>query len=513
MKLRFVLGRAGTGKTRHCLDEVRARLAEAPDGPPLILLVPEQATFTTEYALLGTPGVPGTMRAQALSFRRLAFRVMQETGGTALVPIGENGKNMLLFKLLHRHADRLRLFAGSAGQRGFVDKLNELLTEMKRYGVTPESLETLAADAALASPDGLLERKLHDIRLLYAELESALAGRYLDAEDGLAYLARGFGASSLAAAEIWVDGFHGFTPAEYAALETMIRCARSVTVTLTLDRPYGPGEQPPELDLFRPTAETYIRLRELAERSDVPVEPPFVLRPEPAPRWADSPMLAHLERHYGSRTPMAVPEDWFDPEHPRCGVVIRAAANRRAEVDAAARDILRRVQEDGLRWRDIAVMVRNLADYADLIEQTFSDYGIPFFLDRKSVIPHHPLVEFIRSALETVTGGWRHDAVIRCIKTELLTGPDSGIDRSDLDRLENYVLAAGIDGRRWLDPGSWRPLVRDPLEDEPGHAEEEDPDAFRRAVAMPGTDRRPARPVRPGARPRPGCPGDVRGAV
>jgi ATP-dependent helicase/nuclease subunit B len=482
VKLRFVLGRAGTGKTRHCLDEVRARLAEAPDGPPLILLVPEQATFTTEYALLGTPGVPGTMRAQALSFRRLAFRVMQETGGTALVPIGENGKNMLLFKLLHRHADRLRLFAGSAGQRGFVDKLNELLTEMKRYGVTPESLETLAADAALASPDGLLERKLHDIRLLYAELESALAGRYLDAEDGLAYLARGFGASSLAAAEIWVDGFHGFTPAEYAALETMIRCARSVTVTLTLDRPYGPGEQPPELDLFRPTAETYIRLRELAERSDVPVEPPFVLRPEPAPRWADSPMLAHLERHYGSRTPMAVPEDWFDPEHPRCGVVIRAAANRRAEVDAAARDILRRVQEDGLRWRDIAVMVRNLADYADLIEKTFSDYGIPFFLDRKSVIPHHPLVEFIRSALETVTGGWRHDAVIRCIKTELLTGPDSGIDRSDLDRLENYVLAAGIDGRRWLDPGSWRPLVRDPLEDEPGPAEEEDPDAFRRLL-------------------------------
>ena len=480
--LRFVLGRAGTGKTRRCLDEVRARLAESPDGPPLILLVPEQATFTTEYALLKDAGISGTMRAQALSFRRLAFRVMQETGGTALVPIGENGKNMLLFKLIHRHADRLRLFAGSAGQRGFVDKLNELLTEMKRYGVTPDRLDELAGQAGLGSPDDLLARKLHDIRLLYAELEDALAGRYLDAEDGLQHLARGFGSSSLAAAEIWVDGFHGFTPAEYAALEALIRSARGVTVTLTLDRPYGPGERPAELDLFRPTAETYIRLRELAERAGVPVEEPVVLRPEPAPRWTDSPMLAHLERHYGTRTPMAVPAEWLDPEHPRCGVVIRAAANRRAEVDAAARDILRRVQEDGLRWRDIAVMVRNLSDYADLIEQTFSDYGIPFFLDRKTVNHHHPLVEFIRSALETVTKGWRHDAVIRCVKTELLTEPGSGFDRSDLDRLENYVLAAGIDGRRWLDPESWRPLVRDPLEDEPGNAKEEDPEGFRRIL-------------------------------
>lgn len=483
MALKFVLGRAGTGKTRRCLDEVRARLADAPDGHPLILLVPEQATFTTEYALAATPGLPGAMRAQALSFRRLAFRVMQETGGTAFVPIGENGRNMLLFTLLRRHEERLRLFAGSAEQHGFVSRLNELLTEMKRYGVTPEHLDALEADGGFGPADGLLARKLHDVRLIYAELESALAGRYLDAEDSLAYLARGFGASSLREADIWIDGFHGFTPAEYEALESLIRHARSVTVTLTLDRPYEAGEQPHELDLFRQTAETYIRLRELAGQAGVRIEPPVVLQPDPVPRWRESPMLAHLERHYGTRTPMLVPDQtWLEPEHPHCGIVIRAAANRRAEVDAAARDMLRRVQQEGCRWRDFAVMVRNLADYADEIRHVFESYGIPFFLDQKEAVQHHPFVEFIRSALETVTKGWRHDAVIRCIKTELLTGPDSGLERSDLDRLENYVLAAGIDGRRWLDPGSWRPLVRDPLEDEPGSVKEVDADAFPRLL-------------------------------
>lgn len=40
MALRFILGRSGAGKTRFCLDEIRAELRERPDGAPLIMLVP-----------------------------------------------------------------------------------------------------------------------------------------------------------------------------------------------------------------------------------------------------------------------------------------------------------------------------------------------------------------------------------------------------------------------------------------------------------------------------------------
>lgn len=484
MPLRFILGRSGTGKTSFCMDEVRARVQENPDGHPLVLLVPEQATFQTEYALAGAPGAAGTIRAQALSFRRLAYRVMQETGGTALVPIGENGKNMLLYKLVHRLSGELTLFRSGAGQHGFIERMNELLTELKRYGIDPPSLGTFAAESGLTAADGLIGSKLHDIRVLYEALEHALAGHYLDAEDSLAYLARGFASSSLTEADIWVDGFHGFTPAEYEALGALLKHARSVTVALCLDKPYQAGERPHDLDLFHPTAQTYIRLRELAEQSDVELLPDVLLAPAVSPRWSDSPMLAHLERHYGGRTPLLVPDRAaFEPEHPACGVTMLAAASRRAEVDAAARDIVRRVQEEGLRWRDFAVMVRSSADYTDYIETIFADYGIPYFLDQKEAALHHPLVELIRSALETVTMGWRYEAVFRCIKTEMLTGTDGRVTRGDLDRLENYVLAAGIDGWRWHDEGNWKPLVRDPLEDEPGSAQELEPERFPRLIA------------------------------
>ena len=53
-----------------------------------------------------------------------------------------------------------------------------------------------------------------------------------------------------------------------------------------------------------------------------------------------------------------------------------------------------------MRWRDIAVVVRNLAAYEKLIEVIFSEYGIPCFIDRKIDITNHPLVRLILSMLD-----------------------------------------------------------------------------------------------------------------
>ncbi|MFF2481972.1 helicase-exonuclease AddAB subunit AddB [Paenibacillus sp. NPDC058071] len=479
MPLTFVLGRSGSGKTTYCLDRIRERLQERPDGPPLLMLVPEQATFQTEYALLKDSGLNGSIRAQAISFRRLAFRVMQETGGTALVPISDDGKHMLLYKIMNRLDSQLELFRSGAEQPGFIEKLSELLTEWKRYGIdaerTAEAAQANGADDAKLT--GLLGRKLRDLQLIYSQLEGELTGLYIDSEDYLSRLAQGFAeAPSMKGAEIWIDGFYGFTPKEYEALSVLLSSAANVTIALTLDRMYSEGERPHELELFHPTAETCAKLSELATAAGIDVHMPVLLsteveRPEGATagRFSSSPMLAHLERHYGMRVPMLPGSGNAQANGDASvseGISLHAAANRRAEVEAVARDMSRRVREEGLRWRDMAVMVRNAADYTDYIEAVLGDYGIPYFLDQKSPAVHHPLVEFIRSALETVLHGWKYEAVFRCIKTELLFPIDGSMPREQYDLLENYVLAGGIDGWKWLDAKRWRPLVPQSLEDD-----------------------------------------------
>ncbi|MGD0252173.1 MAG: hypothetical protein ABSC01_05705, partial [Verrucomicrobiota bacterium] len=59
VQARFLLGPAGSGKTFRCLADIRAALQEGAEGPPLILLVPKQATFQLERQLLTDPAVVG----------------------------------------------------------------------------------------------------------------------------------------------------------------------------------------------------------------------------------------------------------------------------------------------------------------------------------------------------------------------------------------------------------------------------------------------------------------------
>lgn len=503
MTIRFVLGRSGSGKSMRCLDDIRQRLLAGPDGHPLILLVPEQATFQAEHALVSTPGLNGLIRAQVLSFRRLAWRVMQETGDTARIPIGDTGKMMLLQRILHKRQEELKLFQTSAEQIGFIEKLHALYSELKRYGVSADSLDKhlqqffgegerdLSPQSGKRGISSLLSDKLHDMSIVLRDYEEELARHYLDGEDYLAHLAARLGSSSaVREAEVWVDGFFGFTPQEQAVVAACMKHCRSVTVTLCLDKPYGAGEKPHELNLFHPTAMTMVRLQEQIVTMGRGAAEVVMLDGDVPPRFIASPMLAHLERNYDLRLSRRKTLYPIDAElemesgipagvklSPAAlgsavsGIGIYAAVHRRAEVEGAARRIVGLVRDGGLRWRDMAVRVRNIEDYGELLATVFADYGIPCFFDQKRTVMHHPLIELIRSALEVVRGSWRYDAVFRCVKTDFLLPLETGvsgeeaIDRDAMDELENYVLAYGIQGYRWTDDRYWRSKTSFSLEE------------------------------------------------
>lgn len=452
MTLRFILGRAGSGKTHTCLEGIRQALRAEPDGPPVIFLVPEQATFQMEYALATTSGLGGIMRAQVLSFRRLAHRVLLETGGAARVPIGELGKRMVLRELLTRHQDKLRIFAKSAGRSGFADTLARSVSEMKMYRISP--VELAMAGGLLTPGQGLLRDKLADLELLYRAMEEYLAERYTDPDDYLNYLAERLESSpTVQGAEVWVDGFTGFTPQEFYVLQKILLTAGRVHVTLCLDPGLlgtkTAGNKLSEDEVFYPTWETYTKIIRLAEAARVAVTTPLLLTTaEPGGasvphRFRDCPAIARLEQYF-----FTYPAP--DYHGPAADFKLAAGANRRAEVEAVAREVIGLCRDRGYRWRDVAVVLRDLESYHELVSTVFQDHGIPFFIDRKRSVLHHPLIELIRSALEVVQRNWAYDPVFRYLKTDLVS-----VTRDRVDLLENYVLAHGIRGKKWLDDRDW----------------------------------------------------------
>lgn len=455
MSLQFVIGRSGSGKSSLILERISAKLREDPSGPPIILLAPEQGTFQIEQAIVQAPGIKGSVRVQVLGFRRLALRVMQETGGSALVPISEEGKKMLLYKILRRRKEDLKLYGHGSDQLGLIDRINALYTELKKYNADFTRLEEHVRMLESSSGESpLLKDKLHDLNILYREFDEELSRLYIDAEDHVIKLAEGARDSSyLRGAELWVDGFHAFTPQEYKALGAIMQAASNVTVALTLDRPYDDGIPPHELNLFHQTATTYMKLRDLAESVGIEVYPATLMKTRPFPRFKSSETLSYLESGYERRTP------WKESKPPADlaeALSLHAAANRRAEVEGTAREMVRLAREKGSRWRDMALFVRNIGDYEHIIKPVFEDFGIPYFMDQKASVLHHPLIELIRGALDVALKYWKYEDVFRCVKSEFLLPLDGSLTREDMDALENYALASGIQGYRWTDGRPWK---------------------------------------------------------
>lgn len=413
------------------------------EGPPLILLVPEQASFQMEKALTGHEGTYGVMRAQVLSFRRLGWLVFQEAGGTNRQYLDELGKMMTLRSILLKAAESLTVYKQMVREQGFVAKLAATFKEFKNYNITPEMLARQREELqAKDRPDGVLCQKIQDLELLFREYEGALAGLSTDPDDYLNLLAQRIGrAPSLKEARVWVDSFAGFTPQELEVLGSLMVHCRQVNVTLCLD--HLRLDQPvTEMDLFHPTQSTYVKLHQLAENLGVTVEPPKILaQPERARRFAN-PALGFLERNYDRHLEVYAGE----PEDIR---LVRAA-NRRVEVEGVAREILRLAREENWRYREMAVVLRDLESYQELVATVFQEYGIPFFLDAKRPVTHHPLVELITSALETVNTYWSYEPLFRYLKTDLVP-----VSRGAVDRLENYVLKYGIRGKQWLLEEPW----------------------------------------------------------
>src|SRR5437588_6074223 len=102
MAVTFVIGRAGSGKTRRCVDAIVDAVRADPLGPPIVWLLPRQATFAGERELTCNTALGGSMRARVLSFEQLGHAILAECGGVSIPEVTPIGRQMLLGHLLRR---------------------------------------------------------------------------------------------------------------------------------------------------------------------------------------------------------------------------------------------------------------------------------------------------------------------------------------------------------------------------------------------------------------------------
>jgi len=462
MQAHFLLGPAGSGKTFRCLAEIRSELCAAPEGPPLVLLAPKQATFQLERQLLAGGALAGYARLNIFSFERLAQFALDTLGApTPAGLLAEEGRLMVLRALLLRHGGELKLFRQSARRPGFAGQLSQLLGELQQHQYTPARLRALAQGTGLSSE---LQHKLQDLALLLeayvhwlAEHELQDASRLLDAATeslkSKAQSPKPTGnpraspssifhlPSSLQISSLWLDGFAEMTPQELDLLAALLpHCARA-TLAFCLDGEPEPGGS--WLSLWSSIGKTFQQCRQrINPLPGAEISCEMLKRNPQKSRFAGNPALYRLETNW------ATPRQSPDPgaQTPASAVRLVACPDPEAEAAFAAREILKFVRGGG-RFREVAVLVRQLDGYHKPLARTFRRYGIPFFLDRRESVAHHPLAELTRSALRTAAFDWLPEDWFAALKAGF-----SSADETEIDRLENESLARGWQGARWRRP-------------------------------------------------------------
>lgn len=444
MSLRLIYGRGGSGKSHYCLQDIKEKIKENGKDSnktrnKLVLMVPEQYSFQSERNLLKVVGVTGIIQAEVLSFKRLAHRVFNEVGGLTLKRISDPGKAMLIYNIMEELSSELKIFARASKQQGFIDIVAETIKEFKRYNITPEIIDTSLKNLE----DQELIYKLEDLKRIFEKFQEALHKDYIDSEDELTLLWQKFDESSeYDGAEIWIDEFSIFTPQQYLVLEKLLKKCKRVNITLAGDG-IAAGEDIDNTDIFSVTKKTTRKLLKLAQDNNIKVEKPINLNDRNNPRFGDNPELKHIERYFYSS-----PYSYYKNQVKN--LRIYKAFNNYEEIEVVARDIVRLVRDEGYRYRDIAIVCRELESYENIIAAILNEYHIPCFLDQKRTVSGNPFIVFITSVFDIFTKNWSYESVFRYLKTGL-----TGISMESLDLLENYVLANGIRGKKWTKEDFW----------------------------------------------------------
>lgn len=439
MSLQFIYGRAGSGKSFHCLTSIKSRLQNSQDRK-LVLLVPEQYTFQAERDLINVLETGGILATEVLSFRRMAYRVLNDVGGITYPHIHSAGKCMLIYRILDKLKEDFTIFHKSANCQGFVNTIASLITELKRYNVHPNSFDDILDQL---DEQNYLRQKLKEIKLIYTEFENIISIKYRDADDELTLLSKKLDSTDLYnEAEIWIDGFSGFTPQEFDVISKLMQKASRVYITLCTDVLEDIG-QDASTDVFSSVKKAYNKFKNIAISNTVEIIAPIAMVNHKPPRFVNSEELMSLEANYFAYPYKPYPKATSDIE-------LFQSVNVYTEIEECARDINRQCRDKGLRYKDITVVTRNLAGYENLIDVIFEQYKIPCFIDSKTEITNHPLVRMVLSMLDIFNENWSYETVFKYLKTGL-----TGIEENKIDIIENYVLACGIRGKRWTADIDW----------------------------------------------------------
>ena len=269
---------------------------------------------------------------------------------------------------------------------------------------------------------------MQDISIIYEQYDEQIKQSYIDEADELTILAQNIEKIEwLKNSIIYIDEFAGFTYSEYHVIKELIKYAKQVNITITVD---DLGQTlNPDTDIFYANKITVKKLQEIVEQNELKQEKPIKLTEI---KRFKTPELKYIEGHL-FKTQSTKYEQKVE------NLSMFLAKNQYTEIEYIAKEITKLVKEKNKRYNDIAIITKNIQNYSNLAKVIFEKYDIPIFIDEKRELSQNIIIQYVLSIFEILQKNYSKESVFQYAKMGFLD-----IEQGDIFKLENYCTKWGI---------------------------------------------------------------------
>lgn len=456
-KLQFIIGDAGCNHYQAMIELVR-KWQETHSGS-VFFIVPNNLKYELEIHVLSQLSQdeePASIDTQVFSFSRLAWYLLQQINEVPKPELSMTGMQMILRQLLKQYEEELVVFRGEMKKTGFIEKLADLIIELRSAQIMPADLQKLTAQEEQAE----FNDKMHDFALIYEAFLQATAAYSSATDTSLDLLMQHLADFQLQNCLFVVTGFHHFAAQEQELLLQLLAYSDELIVDLILDCKYI-TESPSVLNLFYPTATIYQRLYQQARSKAIPV-----LIDVKAPAAKESQGMTAVNCNWQAMQNQSQDAQPFTED-----IHFWKTATIQEEVEQVAAEIKRLVAK-GYNYRDIVVLTRDLPNYGLIIPALFNQFAIPYNISQSQSMMQHPLTVLLDSLFALVKNHYRYRDVMRFLRTELVTPyaqlvvedqeqladyqKEAAAFRRKIDLTENVMLAYGYEGSAFSRTDDWK---------------------------------------------------------
>lgn len=429
MSLRIIYGRAGTGKSTFCLNEIKKYIDKK-----IYIITPEQFSYSMERRLLETIENKVSIKAEVLSFKRLADRVFTEVGGANDVIISKSAQAMIIYSILQNQKEELK-FLGKSKEN--IDLILKEITEFKKHNITVQKISENICNIQ----DVNLQGKLQDINKIYEMYEKNIKDKYIDEDDILTKLSKKISESKMFDNSIiFVDEFSGFTMQEYSIIKEILQKAEQVNLNICADS--LETNTMPETDIFYNNKLFANKVIKIAEDLNIKIENPVFLEQN---KRIKNEELLHLEKNIYNINSKKYKREVNKIE-------IKLTNDTYSEIENTAIEIIKLIKKEKWKYSDISIISNDISEINNIVKVIFNRYEIPYFIDEKVEITENILIKYVMSIIDIFVTNWSQEAVFNYIKSGFLD-----LEKEEIYILENYCTENGIKGNKWYKK-EWREL-------------------------------------------------------